>query len=110
MTDEQIAEIRKRLEAATPGPWKSDIIDNVGGNWLIGFVLDAGIDQENKKWIVTTDNLRASECVSGGAEEDTQFIAHAPTDISALLADNDRLRGELDVMARLYLQTPGSRP
>lgn len=93
MTD-RIAEIRARLEAATPGPWKADTVKNVGENWLIGCVIEAGDDQRNCHWIVTTDNLRASQCMSGGAEEDSVFIAHAPEDIKYLLDEIERLRAK----------------
>jgi hypothetical protein len=65
MTDQQIAEIRERLNAATPGPWA----------WfLAGF-------------------------------PDSQLIAHAPTDIADLLAEVERLRGEVAERDRIITQT-----
>ena len=94
MTD-RLDEIKARLGAATPSPWKADTIENVGNNWLIGTVLNAGSDQEGAQWIVTTDGLHASECTSGGAEEDTQFIAHSPDDIKWLIAEVERLEEQL---------------
>lgn len=74
-----------RCKAATPGPWKYDAVENVGENWLIG-VINTGVDYDWKaQHIVTTDNLHASRCTSGGAIEDAQFIAAARTDLPRAL-------------------------
>ncbi len=99
MTDERLAEIRARVEAACPAPWRVNTKDRAGEDWPIGFVLhgilDVGQDTDGTNWIVTTDGIRASQMVSGGAEEDATFIAHARTDIPDLLAEIGRLRIEI---------------
>ncbi len=81
MTD--LNQIRERLKAATPGPWKSGMwqtktckVFRPNGN----MVADCCVQEDG---IVCQTKLNA------------EFIAHAPTDMVALLADNDRLRGEL---------------
>jgi hypothetical protein len=81
MTTDEYNEIKKRAEAATPGPWESN------HNW------------EQDKF---TDQYAAwgeSPAISGNslssvipqATLDANFIAHARKDIPALLAEIDRL-------------------
>lgn len=53
------------------GPWKADVMDNVGKNWLIATL---GTDDKNVDHIVTTDGVLASEAVSNPAA-DAQFLA-----------------------------------
>ena len=74
LTEEQIAEIRARAEAATPGPWRTEwsdrdahyrIIFNEQGNWLAEVFEEEGDE---------------------GDPFDASFIAHARTDIPHLLA------------------------
>lgn len=60
-------EIRARLEAATPGPWAAH---------TCGCVLS-----QTDTVVFDTSNA-----------VDATFIAHAPTDIENLLAENDRLK------------------
>lgn len=96
---DRLPEILARLAAATPGPWRSNAKGKVGEDWLIGFIVDCGEGEWDGKysdWIVTTDCLRASQCVSGGAKEDAEFIAHAPTDIAWLAGEVERLRKPTD--------------
>ena len=75
MTD-RLAEIRARLEAATPGPWEHWERPN-----CCVVHEEAGI-----KW----------EVVGGGRFEDHAFIAHAPEDIAWLLGEVERLEERLD--------------
>ena len=76
--------IKKRLTAATPGPWAwaSAPAEGAAG----GYVLTA----------VTGDGPHASF--------DAEFIAHAPTDIRALLAEVKRLRAQIDAVKALHCQ------
>lgn len=68
MTDEQLKEIRDRLKAATPGPWTA--IESMIGGWFIDEV--------------------AGPMYIG--KDDAIFIACAPEDIAALLAEVRRLQ------------------
>lgn len=85
LTTTQEQAIRARLAAATEGPWTVDdddpeyiIFPEKGG--YDGLVIAKVADQDGALFPV---------------EHNGQFIAHAPTDIAALLAEIDRLRGEL---------------
>lgn len=85
MTPEQLAEIEKRLAAATPGPIDVHRYDNDGGD--ISFQLQA----RTGTVICSTndyDNPRA--------KADAHLYAHAPADITALLAEVRRLRAEYE--------------
>jgi len=79
MTQQELQEIQARAEAATAGPWGSRI--DVGKQFYV-FTPSYGV--------------RDFSCLSGGFEHETDadFIAHARTDIPALLAENARLRAE----------------
>ena len=81
MTKEQIAAIRARLDAATPGNWtaKHEAVTTDVGEW--GLVAETLND---------TDEQRAA---------DARLIANAPTDLRALLAEVERLTNDL-AMAR----------
>jgi hypothetical protein len=91
-----LAAIRKRAEAATPGPWKVEKNEKnatSGKNWLLAY-FGLKIDHaENKDYhyFLTTDNVRASNLV-GGCDKDSEFVAHARTDIPALLDELERIR------------------
>lgn len=67
MTEEQLQQIRDRLKAATPGPWT-----------VVHELLNC--------WIPEVDGPMAI------GENDAEFIAHAPEDIAALLAEVERRR------------------
>lgn len=75
MTDEQLAAIRARCEAATPGPW--DAHANIG---YCGIMADG-----DKRPL-----LRADTCTFA----DGAFIAHAREDVPALLDEVARLRAK----------------
>lgn len=68
-----IREIRKRAEAATPGPWSAN-----GGDVRAAVYADG----------------RTARIIYGGMPYDAEFIAHAREDVPALLAEVERLRGE----------------
>lgn len=74
MTEERINEIRARLAAASPGPWR------------IGPVFD-----EPQETIVC-DAQMVANTVHGNDMPNAALIAHAPTDIADLLDEVDRLR------------------
>lgn len=82
MTSEQLAEIKARLEKATPGPWtyKGGILGNKYLDQNPGIFLDRSIEPP-------INNI--------------EFISHAPTDIAALVAEVERLRAFIDVQERI---------
>ena len=74
MTPADLAEIEARLNAATPGPWRLAIACDEYG-------------QDESKSTVRAGYVDV--CMADNA--DATFIAHAPTDIAALLAEVRRL-------------------
>ena len=54
--------------------FKTDLKKNMGVNW---FIADFGLDTNGNEYILTTDNVHASEVgeVSGGAEWDAELCA-----------------------------------
>lgn len=109
---DDLAAHRELADEATPGPYKHDTMENVGENWLLGCVFDAGAAIDDTKHIVTTDNLRASECISGGAKEDAAFIAaNSPEVIAALIDAIDALSLEHDLVTeRIERERGHGRP
>ena len=85
MTDEKLAEIKARCDAASPGPWvdaitdAGDLIITVNGAGCMPFIYLG--DMENTE---SDDHNNAT------------FIAHARTDIPDLLAEVERLRADRD--------------
>ena len=77
ISDKELAEIRKRAEAATPGPWKAFIEDR-GFQSGSSFIQTQGEDIE----------------LIGATEEDYDFIANARQDIPKLLDEIERLKGK----------------
>lgn len=101
MTREQLEEIKKRCIAATPGPWRveydsrPDIMTDVdGGGYfgeghvatMIATVSKYGPDWHGEKW----DNM-----------DDADFIAHARTDVPALVAEIENMIGTHEAVGRL---------
>ena len=80
MPQEELDTIRRRVAAATRGPWS---------RW-------AGWDRQDN--CVKSDSREDMHTVADVIPEadDAAFIAHARTDIPALLAEVDRLRAALD--------------
>src|SRR5690606_12364587 len=88
MTAEQLQEIKTRAEAATPGPWEwdfalpTDEIKKVYGECSVWMTLaHSGIGQ----WVDGQP----------GALDDADFIAHARTDVPALIAEVERLKAQI---------------
>ena len=86
----QIADIRARLAARTPGSWIATL-DNDG--WCVSSVPDEGAPQQRME----------TRLGSGSPASDTSdacFIASAPDDIATLLAEVERLTAERDASHR----------
>jgi hypothetical protein len=80
LSAQQVAAIAAVTAAATPGPWWTESLTEHDGSTSIG--VDAGGDN----WIVPCQDLDLA---------DAEFIAHARTDVVALLADNALLRARV---------------
>lgn len=82
MTDEELAAIEARLQAATPEPWT---MTEEEGDWCLRAPDGESMmcDTQYYPW-------------TPGRAEDWQLIAHAPTDLAALVAEVRRLRGRCD--------------
>ena len=72
MTEQELAEIRQRANAATPGPWS---MKQDGAEFYIA--------DRNGRWLDVTLS-------------DAIFISHARQDIPALLAEVERLRADIE--------------
>jgi hypothetical protein len=82
---EELEAIRKRAEAATPGPW--------------GYA-----DRDNVVFTANADYKYAVEIAEEvGHKFDGEFIAHAREDVPKLLAEIERLRRELSFIAHVDL-------
>lgn len=75
MSDDELAAIQKRCDAATAGPWKAYIEDRDHESGS-SFIQTAGPDIE----------------MSGASNDDYDFIANARQDIPRLLDEVRRLR------------------
>lgn len=84
MTEEHLAAIKRRVGAASPGPW--EFRDNDGVWKLVmpghGIMEVQMCDEQYYPW-------------TPSREEDWSFIAHARQDIQDLLEEVERLRKEL---------------
>lgn len=98
MTDDELAAIRARTEAATPGPWDAVKLYDVTDTTYIegcdfGFNGDINVEVERAgleypEWVMIGPESPQQKQIHADAE----FIAHARTDIPALLAEVERLR------------------
>lgn len=91
---DRLDEIRARLAAATPGPWKNTGTGvNQDAEWWYS-VEDAG-----GEWVYDRAGVYACR------EQDADFIAHAPTDMAYLLDEVARLLAELRAARELRTAT-----
>lgn len=105
LTAEQLAAIRARLAAATPGPWEYSETDD-GHEILMAEARDQTgvcqpqhrIDYDHGLWMEGDDgpeDLQAEEALANAI-----FIAAAPADIAALLRECEELTKELKGRAK----------
>jgi hypothetical protein len=102
-----IAAIRKRLEAATPGEWKHyhgklreqfpTIINEVQFD-----------DGRNAGSIIHWSGFDGCSVGNEKRKANADFIAAAPTDIANLLSEVEKLRAALDELIEEYWQTTKS--
>ncbi len=91
LAPEQIDEIEKRAEAATPGPW---VLDPRGGGLIRGGALvhKARGSGQPQLFLAMAHEDEAAE----GQQKNAAFVAAARTDIPALIAD---LRAARELLA-----------
>lgn len=94
MTPERLAEIRGRLEAATPGPWdvKRPGEPAAGG---FGIVANLGNDCDFQRCFVTAPHVASCR----RTKADAALIAHAPQDIADLMKEVESLQEQRDRLA-----------
>lgn len=103
LTPLDLQEIRKRCELATPGPWHwergYELVDEYGRtqkHW--GLKNPADPNRVTNGYLVT--HTSSERDISGENRlcdtPDFQFIAHARSDVPALVAECQRLREALD--------------
>lgn len=82
---DRLAEIRARLDAATPGPWNV----RTNGSWLRPRAVVYRDSNQH------ANNVDVCQLIGERREwADADLIAHAPADIAWLLDEVERLRGE----------------
>lgn len=105
LSSERIAQIQARVDAATEGPWERSKAYRINVVAPKGFIVarvreSLGVHEEvipgrGLTWIVghypVTDGIAESSNAANG-----DFIAHARSDIPALLAEVERLTAERD--------------
>lgn len=101
MSDQELAEIRALVEAASPGPWYVRVFDDASAMNLVAVttVPDDGAvtrfpDSDQSTLVAATlvQHPRYVEVADGRWDENAQFIAAAREVIPRLLAEISRLR------------------
>ena len=87
MTTLDLEPIKERLAAATPGPWKAKE-DSWDGYSVV-------IDDNGPGVSIIAEQIGQGE---DGGRGDAEFIANAPEDIAALVAEVERLRATIHVL------------
>lgn len=100
MTQNELDDIRRRLEVVTPGPWAFEKEDGkvlldytpkdirICETGCLGSIANRMVCDMNVDWRYTYKNENEPMA-------NAEFIAHAPTDIARLMAEVERLRGEV---------------
>ena len=89
---EEIEAIRERCEKATPGPWHPDKYPEYIWGPKAQMVGDFQAEDLLPGAVMRMRGVGAKLPI----KENADFIAHARTDIPKLLAEIDRLKGELE--------------
>ena len=116
MTREELAAIRERVEAATPGPWvayanapheaaeaRPPSGCSVDSRAVENALLGAGRHRDRNGGFY--DDSIADDVVM---RADADFIAHAPTDLAALLAEVARLAAEVERLGAMVPRWVGN--
>lgn len=95
MAEGELAEIRERLEKATPGPWEADVFTKEEGPVVISEAPEFALDDSLKHIVGGESNNEGIDFPTGLAWADAEFIAHARTDMRRLLEEVSRLKAEI---------------
>jgi hypothetical protein len=83
LSKDYLDQVKKRAEAATPGPWKA--------------YLEKRDQLSGESFIARGKNRSADDLyLAGATDADIEFIAHAREDISQLLEEIERLKQKLN--------------
>ncbi len=103
MTDKRLEEIRKRVEAATPGPWVPSDHDWGSNDGVYVPEPNEGVctvhNHGVRSWscfVAVPANNHACE-IGSEAHRNMVFIAHARSDIPFLLDEVARLRKQVEI-------------
>lgn len=107
MDDLELARIRSRAAAASPGPWFVRILDDEYAMNLVAIstAADAGDDQWpdfDSGEVVAATLVQQPRYVGVSDQrwdENAEFIAHSREDLPRLLDEIDRLRAQLTLQA-----------
>jgi hypothetical protein len=94
LTDSDIAEIEERLKAATPDGWEAVLPDDPRGQpvpYYRGLICCVSHEAKPSGMLAVVTE-RGRTVPKSEWEANAQLIAHAPTDIAALLDEVKRLR------------------
>ena len=102
LTDADLDAIEQRANAATKGPWENDGGGEIGQHFSL---------PEPWATVVSTDVACMSYCYGGSAagverDEDAEFIAHARSDVPALVAEVRRLRAAVERVREMHAGEP----
>ena len=92
MTNAELDAIEARCAKATPGPWRR-LPSTTRGRFTFGaneIIFKSG--QPGHRKVVGWSGFDQADGTKGQKTKNAIFIAHAPTDIAALLAEVRRLR------------------
>lgn len=87
ITSAELAEIKARVDAATPGTWTVD-----DSEAAIGWDVVATGEDNLCGWVANGAPGEGAFC----EEPDARFVAHARTDVPRLVAEVERLNSVLD--------------
>ena len=100
MTTIDLDPIKERLAVATPGPWDFSVLPQ-----SVGITVATIHSEHGPRETCWTVDL-PPEIGGMGTEKDAEFIAHAPEDIAALVAEVERLRGQVNAVKKI-VRSPG---
>jgi hypothetical protein len=92
VSPEELAAIKERLAAATPGPW--DAVWEVCYGWEVRAAAAERPGYESGSLAAVWKRDRGDSDLL--AQPDAEFIAHAREDVPALVAEIERLQHMLD--------------
>ena len=107
MTNDELEAVRARAAKATPGPWEADhgCAKGYGPDaWATVVAPDGKVlfDTINGGHVLLTDPDYEGEWRDETGDLNATFIAHARTDIPALLDEVERLRGDAHIQRNFW--------